>query len=748
MDILRAIYSDTTAEFISKTEPEVGDTIRIRIRTPRAVTDKVQLIVDDGIMPMKRIRRKGDFEYYEAKVTLYDKMIRYYFRVTVKEENYIYDYRGVTPEDGNPDAVDDKYFFRVIPGYKTPDWAKGAVFYQIYVDRFCNGDESNDVITGEYKYIDSLVESRDWNGPIDNGIHEHFGGDLKGVISKLDYLKKLGVDVIYLNPIFVSPSNHKYDTADYDYVDPHFGVILKDEGNLLGSPDKDNKEAGRFISRVTSKENLEASNELFSKLVEEAHTRGIRVILDGVFNHCGSFNKWMDTERIYEDQPDYPKGAYIAKDSPYHDYFTFKDGGEWPYNDSFEAWWDYKTLPKLNYNCKELYDYILKIGAKWVSEPYNADGWRLDVAADLGPDPETNHRFWEDFRKTVKEANPDAIILAEHYGDASAWLSGGQWDTVMNYDAFMEPVSWFLTGIEKHSDEYKPELIGDTDAFWNSMALCSARFAMPSLQTAMNELSNHDHSRFLTRTTHKAGRVEELGTEAATEGSDKAVLRQAVVIQMTWTGAPTLYYGDEAGLAGFTDPDNRRPYPWGNEDKELIKFHRKAIKLHKLSPELSLGSLMRLPVHSGSLAYARVYRKEASIVIVNTMNVAMEYKLPVWMLGIGKGKKYRTRLRTDRNGFKTRGRVIKDEDGILTVIVEAGGAVILRHKKAGFKKKRVTAAPPKPKKKAKDKTVTKAEITEETTVAAEVTEPVITEPITTEQTAAQQTPNTDNKQGE
>ncbi len=719
MDKTKLIFSDTTSEYLSNTEPEVGETIKVRIRTPRGVTDKAVLVVDDGIMPMKRLRRKGDFEIYQAKVTLYDKMIRYYFKVTVEDEVYIYDHRGVTKEAGNPYAVDEKYFFRVIPGYKTPDWAKGAVFYQIYVDRFCNGDESNDVITGEYKYIDGLVESRDWTGPIDTGIHEHFGGDLKGVIDKLDYLKKLGVEVIYLNPIFVSPSNHKYDTADYDYVDPHFGVIVKDEGNLLGSPDKENKEAGRFISRVTSAENLEASNELFCKLTAEAHKRGMRVILDGVFNHCGSFNKWMDAERIYEDQPGYSKGAYIAEDSPYHDYFTFEDGGNWPYNDKYKAWWDYRTLPKLNYECKELYDYILKIGAKWVSEPFNADGWRLDVAADLGPDAETNHRFWNDFRKTVKEANPEAIILAEHYGDASPWLSGGQWDTVMNYDAFMEPVSWFLTGIEKHSDEYKPELIGDTDAFWNSMALCGARFAMPSYQTAMNELSNHDHSRFLTRTTHKAGRVEDLGTDAASENADKAVMRQAVIMQMTWIGAPTLYYGDEAGLAGFTDPDNRRPYPWGNEDKDLIKFHRKAIKLHKYSPELSYGSLMRLPVHSGSLAYARVYKKEASIVIVNTMNVAMEYKLPVYILGIGKGKKYRVKLRTGRDGFKTRGQSVKDENGMLTVIVEAGGAVILRHKKFGFKKKR-TMTVPKPGKKEKENVKKKV---------ADIKEPVATDKV-------------------
>ncbi len=681
MEGYKLIYSDTTSEYISDTEPAVGQELGIRLRAPRKSTSKVQIIINDEIITMTRKRKSGDYEFYETTVTLGDEMIRYYFRVTVDGEDYIYDNRGAIPESGNPKAIDEECFFRVIPGFKTPGWAKGAVFYQIYVDRFNNGDKTNDVRTGEYRYLDKLTEAKNWDDPIDSGLNEFYGGDLKGVIDKLDYLKDLGVEVIYLNPIFVSPSNHKYDTADYDYVDPHFGVIVNDDDTVLDSTLKDNTEAKGFIKRVTDKENLEASNMLFCELTKEAHARGMRVILDGVFNHCGSFNKWMDAERIYENMPDYHKGAYIAKDSPYHDYFTFGNKGSWPYNEDYETWWDYKTLPKLNYECRELYDHILKIGAKWVSQPYNADGWRLDVAADLGPDSETNHRFWSDFRNKVKEANPEAIILAEHYGDASPWLRGGQWDTVMNYDAFMEPVTWFLTGMEKHSDEYKPKLIGDADAFWDSMARNGARMSMPSYQTAMNELSNHDHSRFLTRTTHKAGRVEKLGSAAAKEGADKAVLRQAVVMQMTWIGAPTLYYGDEAGLVGFTDPDNRRVYPWGAEDKKLIDFHKAAIRIHKESPELKYGSLMRLPAARGSVAYARVYKKEATIVIANTMNIEMEYKIPVSLLGIGSGKRYRTMLTTDRQGYRTRGRRYKDKNGVITVRVKPGGAVIIRHKK-------------------------------------------------------------------
>lgn len=341
----------------------------------------------------------------------------------------------------------------------------------------------------------------------------------------------------------------------------------------------DNSQATKYKKRTTDLKNLEASNELFIKLVEELHRRGMKVILDGVFNHCGSFNKWMDRERIYEGEEDYEPGAYVSADSPYRSYFRFfKEGPEnWPYNGNYDGWWGHDTLPKLNYeDSVKLENYILYIGRKWVSPPYNVDGWRLDVAADLGRSNEYNHEFWQKFRRAVKDANPNALILAEHYGDPSDWLKGDEWDTVMNYDAFMEPVTWFLTGMEKHSDEAREELLGNIDNFIGSMAHHMSNMLTPSLQVAMNELSNHDHSRFLTRTNHMVGRVEHLGPEAANEYVNKAVMREAVVMQMTWVGAPTVYYGDEAGVCGFTDPDNRRTYPWGHEDQELIAFHQRS----------------------------------------------------------------------------------------------------------------------------------------------------------------------------
>ncbi len=552
------------------------------------------------------------------------------------------------------------------------------------MDRFYNGDPTNDVLTNEYQYIgDKTVRVEDWDKyPAAMGVREFYGGDLQGVLDKMDYLQELGVDVIYFNPLFVSPSNHKYDIQDYDYIDPHFGRIVHDEGELLKPEQTENRFATRYIDRVSNKENLEASNELFAEVVKEAHRRGMRVILDGVFNHCGSFNKWLDRERIYENAPGYEKGAYIDKDSPYHNYFQFHDEYKFPYNGSYDGWWGHDTLPKLNYeNSRQLLDYVLYIGRKWVSPPYNADGWRLDVAADLGHSPEFNHTFWKEFRRAVKMANPDAIILAEHYGSPLDWLQGQEWDTVMNYDAFMEPVTWFLTGMQKHSDDYREDMRGNADNFWGAMRHHCAAFTMPSLLVAMNELSNHDHSRFLTRTNHKVGRTNTLGPQAADTGVNKAVLREAVVIQMTWPGAPTIYYGDEAGVCGFTDPDNRRTYPWGHEDQELIAFHKEIIRIHKSHKEFLTGSLKYLCADYNLIGYGRFTRESQSVILVNNNDYEVTKEVSVWYLGIPKECVLSCLILTMAEGYSTESKQYPVISGKVKVTLPATSAIILRHEK-------------------------------------------------------------------
>ena len=531
----RALYSDTTQEYISPAEPGPRDRVKVRFRTAKNNVDDVLLIWKGQRYLMEKVETAVHFDYYEVEVQLQGEKFAYHFEIRSGRLTCYFDARGAVRD------TNDYYDFVILPGFRTPDWAKGAVMYQIYVDRFRNGDPSNDVLSGEYLYIGEPVNRvEQWDAyPAAMDVRSFYGGDLQGVLEKLDYLQDLGVEVIYFNPLFVSPSNHKYDIQDYDHIDPHFGRIVSDHGELLPPGAKENREATRYISRVTDAANLDASDAFFARLVEEIHRRGMKVILDGVFNHCGSFNKWMDRERIYENAEGYEKGAFVSESSPYRGYFSFHDDFGWPYNRSYDGWWGHDTLPKLNYEgSRELYDYVLRIAKKWVSPPYCVDGWRLDVAADLGHSQEFNHKFWKDFRRVVKEANPDALILAEHYGNMRDWLQGDEWDSVMNYDAFMEPVTWFLTGMEKHSDDFREDLLGNADSFWNAMKHHGASFSTPSLQTAMNELSNHDHSRFLTRTNHKVGRTGTLGPRAAEEGVNKGVLREAVVIQMTWMGAP------------------------------------------------------------------------------------------------------------------------------------------------------------------------------------------------------------------
>ena len=412
--------------------------------------------------------------------------------------------------------------------------------------------------------------------------------------------------------------------------------------------------------------------------MEEVHKRGIRVVLDGVFNHCGSFNKWLDRERLYEGDEDYEKGAYVSPDSPYRGFFKFNNEHEWPYNPFYDGWWGHDTLPKLSYETsEELYNYIMRIARKWVSPPYNVDGWRLDVAADLGLSAEFNHRFWKDFRRNVKEANPEAVIYAEHYGDAAAWLQGDEWDSVMNYDAFMEPMTWFLTGMEKHSEEYREDLLNNEKVLTNTLGHTIRAFFGQSFLIAMNQLSNHDHSRFLTRTNHKVGRVGDLGSAAAEEGVSKAVFREAVALQMIWHGAPTIYYGDEAGLCGFTDPDNRRTYPWGHEDLDLIRYHKELIRIRKEHPVCRKGSGTLLLAERGILSFIRFDETDQLLIVINNLEEGKKLKLPVWLGEVRDGVLMERLMLSVEDGFTTESACYLTLGGEIEIFMPPFSAAVL-----------------------------------------------------------------------
>ena len=662
----QAVFSDESENFRKPAEPSAEDFVEISVLTGRNNASAVYLCVDDKRLLMERVENGRVFDRYRVVLPPAEEAANYFFQIIHNETTYYYTRNGVSqefPVDG---------YFRLLRNFQTPAWARGAVMYQIFVDRFCNGDPSNDVKTGEYNYLENQVQAvEDWYAQPEDGDFCHFyGGDLQGILQKMDYLQNLGVEVLYLNPIFVSPSSHKYDIQDYDHVDPHFGVIVEDYDKVV-EPGEKNSQAKAYITRTTSERNLVESDALFIRLVEEAHKRGMRVILDGVFNHCGGFHKWLDREEVYKYQK---KGAYYCKQSPYHDYFYWKEDG------SYEGWWDYPNHPKLNMeNCSALYWEIMRIGQKWVSPPYNADGWRLDVAADVGKSEEFNHKFWHDFRSAVKKANPEALILAEHYGDAEAWLRGDQWDGVMNYDAFMEPVSWYFTGISKHSAESRPDLKNNNAVFWDTIRYQMGRMPAQAAGVAMNELSNHDHSRFLTRTNHKVGRAVNLGIQAASEGINRGVMKEAVIVQMTWPGAPTLYYGDEAGLCGFTDPDNRRTYPWGKEDKMLIRFHRDMIRIHRENPAFCTGSVKFLHGDRNILCYTRFNREQQFIIVINNDGYTRNVEVGVCGAGVPKACKLTQIMYSTEENYSMAPVTYQVEGSYLSLTLPKYSAVILRH---------------------------------------------------------------------
>ncbi len=331
-----AVFSDETKNYLSPFEPNEDDEVNIRIRVGAGEIDGVYFCSEDKCVEMSFEKLKGIFEYYCITIPPESDSRKYHFEILSGSETYFYNAKGLMK---HYDASGD---FTITRHYKTPDWAKGIVGYQIFIDRFFNGDKTNDVEDDEYDYLGRKVKRiANWDTlPQEYDVCNFYGGDLQGIIDKLDYLENLGVGMLYLNPIFVSPSNHKYDIQDYEHIDPHFGKIIADS------------EENKYIVRTTDKHNLEASDYLFAELVNQAHKRGIKVIIDGVFNHCGSFNKWLDTEKIYENAEGYEIGAYISERSPYHDFFKW-NGGTWPDNDSYDCWWGHKNHPKLNYEQSE-----------------------------------------------------------------------------------------------------------------------------------------------------------------------------------------------------------------------------------------------------------------------------------------------------------------------------------------------------------------------------------------------------------
>ena len=468
----------------------------------------------------------------------------------------------------------------------TPDWFGRGVTYQIFPDRFRRtGTPDVSGMVGRRwlheSWDDQPVFRPDEDGQITN--RDFFGGSLAGITEKLDYLQSLSVTTLYLNPIFEAASNHRYDTADYRAIDP----LLGDE-------------------------------ETFRTLCREAHKRGMRVMLDGVFNHTGSRSRYFNADGFYPEL-----GAAQSQDSPYYDWYSFH-----PWPTDYDAWWGVKTLPAVNEQRPAYRQFIFKgedsVVRHWLR--CGADGWRLDVADELPGD------FIAGIRRAIEDEKPDGYLLGEVWEDGSnkvaysqrrRYLLGRETHGLMNYPLRTALLRW-LGG-------------GDAAEFRESMETLRANYPPAAFYGAMNFLGTHDTPRILTLlgAEHIPAAKEEWAAFALSPAQlarGRAKLRLAGMLLYGFPGSPTLFYGDEAGMQGFEDPLNRGTYPWGQEDTGLLDFFRALGRLRKERRSLQSGSLTYVYAQGGGLVITREHEGETTMVALNAGDEALTLTLP-WPRG-------------------------------------------------------------------------------------------------------------------
>ena len=468
----------------------------------------------------------------------------------------------------------------------TPDWFGRGVTYQIFPDRFRRtGTPDVSGMVGRRwlheSWDDQPVFRPDEDGQITN--RDFFGGSLAGITEKLDYLQSLSVTTLYLNPIFEAASNHRYDTADYRAIDP----LLGDE-------------------------------ETFRTLCREAHKRGMRVMLDGVFNHTGSRSRYFNADGFYPEL-----GAAQSQDSPYYDWYSFH-----PWPTDYDAWWGVKTLPAVNEQRPAYRQFIFKgedsVVRHWLR--CGADGWRLDVADELPGD------FIAGIRRAIEDEKPDGYLLGEVWEDGSnkvaysqrrRYLLGRETHGLMNYPLRTALLRW-LGG-------------GDAAEFRESMETLRANYPPAAFYGAMNFLGTHDTPRILTLlgAEHIPAAKEERAAFALSPvqlARGRAKLRLAGMLLYGFPGSPTLFYGDEAGMQGFEDPLNRGTYPWGREDTGLLDFFRALGRLRKERRSLQSGSLTYIYAQGGGLVITREHEGETTMVALNAGDEALTLTLP-WPRG-------------------------------------------------------------------------------------------------------------------
>lgn len=508
--------------------------VHIRLQTKKNDVKQVVIHSKDpfewGNMNQTSMKKMGSNEWYDfwqGEIKPTNRRLEYLFEVKDESETWFYTEKGFFSSLEHSKNPFKFPFLNKIDVFTAPDWVKDTVWYQIFPERFCNGNEKR-----------NPVDTKSW-GKEEPTWDNFFGGDLEGVIKQLDYLKELGITGIYFTPLFKAKSNHKYDTIDYFEIDPQFG-----------------------------------DKETLRTVVKEAHKRGIRVMLDAVFNHCGYyFQPFQDVlekgeQSIYKDWFHIHKFPVKRNPVPSYDMFAFTG-----------------DMPKLNTENEDVKNYLLSVARYWIEE-CNIDGWRLDVANEV------DHVFWREFRREVKKIKPDCYILGEVWNDAMPWLSGDQFDAVMNYplaQCIMDYAAYGHLSISGFRNEVEELLF---------------KYPKNAHEVSFNLLGSHDTARIL----HACG-------------ENKEKVKLLFLLQLTLSGSPCIYYGDEIGMTGGGDPACRKCMIWEEEkqDRELFTFVKNLIALRKTYDSLSQGELV-FHGREDVLAFEKRKNDETIFVAMNATN--------------------------------------------------------------------------------------------------------------------------------
>ena len=539
----------------------------------RATSVTCELLYDDQspaqAIKMEKTGQKGAYEIFRGKFAIeHPALYFYFFRVHTPEGSFRLFKQG---DDTNMEAG-DLWQVSCVPGdFTTPEWAQGAIIYQVFPDRFHKVGKPD--LTGKlepYTVHPYWYEDVQWR-PNEEGIvlnNDFYGGNFKGITEKMDYIASLGTTILYLNPISKAFSSHRYDTGDYKTPDPMLGT-----------------------------------EEDFTELCRAAHDRGIKVILDGVYSHTGSNSLYFNREGAFDS-----KGAFQTQDSPYYSWYTFY---EWPMN--YHSWWDFNTLPTVNKMDPGFIKYIItdedSVVAHWLK--LGADGYRLDVADEL-PDA-----FIKLLRDRIKGIKPDTLLMGEVWEDASnkkaygkrrRYFTDGELDSVMNYP-FRTAILSFMRGWDSGRG-FKEAVMSIVENYPPQVWKCN-----------MNLLGTHDTPRILTALVDDFDGSREEKAKRHLSRNNMEVARERLMmasfLQYTLPGSPSLYYGDEALMEGYKDPFNRRTYPWGREDWEMLNHFKRLGQARKNNPALRLGDIRFFEAGDKHLGYTRTYEGKTLKIYAN-----------------------------------------------------------------------------------------------------------------------------------